>query len=164
MSKYILSYRLLLGGSFFVFIPKNSMNNFKKFLISITVLILIIVGLFFVFRKTASKEIPPLTTTNQTQTTTATLQIESTKYEAEITKGETVYDFMDKFRQSGKINLVTKNYTGIGVFIAEINGVKGENGKSWIYYVNGKLATIGVSNYKLKSGDIVLWKYENNIY
>lgn len=75
-------------------------------------------------------------------------------------KETTVYDFMDKLRNEGKINFTEKNYTGIGKFIESINGVKGHGEQNWIYYVNGKKAQIGVSNYKLKPGDVVSWKYE----
>ena len=50
----------------------------------------------------------------------------------------------------------------MGKFIVAINGVKGNGDKNWIYYVNGKKAQTGVSNYKLKSGDVVSWKYEKN--
>ena len=66
---------------------------------------------------------------------------------------------MEKLKSEGKINFVEKNYTGMGKFIESINGIK--NGeKNWIYYVNGQKANIGVSNYKIKNGDIVSWKYE----
>ena len=48
----------------------------------------------------------------------------------------------------------------MGKFIESINDLK--NGeKNWIYYVNGEKANIGVSNYKIKSGDVVSWKYES---
>ncbi|MCX6751603.1 MAG: DUF4430 domain-containing protein [Candidatus Nomurabacteria bacterium] len=72
-----------------------------------------------------------------------------------------VYDFMSKLRSEGKINFTEKNYIGMGEFIEEINGIK--NGeKNWIYYINGKKANIGVSNYKINEGDIISWKYEKN--
>lgn len=92
------------------------------------------------------------------------LEINGEKYEAEINGGASVYNFMDKLRSEGKINFKEKNYSGIGKFIEEINGVKGNGDKYWIYYVNGKKAKVGVSDYKLNIGDIVSWKYEKNIY
>lgn len=73
-----------------------------------------------------------------------------------------VYGFMDKLRSEGQITFTEKNYIGMGKFIEEINGVKSSSGYSWIYYVNGKKAEIGVSNYKINKGDIVSWKYEKN--
>lgn len=72
----------------------------------------------------------------------------------------TVYDFMDKLRKEEKINFTEKNYVGMGKFIVSINEIKGNGDKNWIYYVNNKKAETGVSNYKIKEGDIVSWKYE----
>jgi hypothetical protein len=70
-----------------------------------------------------------------------------------------VYDFMKDLQKKGELGFKEKDYPGMGKFIEEINGIK--NGeKNWIYYVNGKKATVGVSNYKLNEGDIVSWKYE----
>ena len=80
------------------------------------------------------------------------------------TDNATVYDFMKQLRDEGKINFTEKNYTGMGKFIVSINGVKGDGERNWIYYVNGKEAQVGVSNYKIKSGDIVSWKYEKTNY
>ena len=73
----------------------------------------------------------------------------------------TVYDFMSRLRSQGKISFTEKSYTGMGKFILTINGIGGNKNKNWIYYVNGERAQTGVSNYKLKSGDIVSWKLEN---
>ena len=50
----------------------------------------------------------------------------------------------------------------MGKFIETINGVKGNGDQNWIYYVNGQKAQVGVSNYKIKPGDVVSWKYEEN--
>ncbi|MBI3888914.1 DUF4430 domain-containing protein [Candidatus Nomurabacteria bacterium] len=77
--------------------------------------------------------------------------------------GETsVYDFMDKLRSEKKINFTEKEYTGMGKFIDSINEIKNNNSMSWIYYVNGVEASVGVSNYKIKIGDMVSWKYEKS--
>ncbi|MFA6177902.1 MAG: DUF4430 domain-containing protein [Candidatus Paceibacterota bacterium] len=77
-----------------------------------------------------------------------------------ITGEMSVYDFMSKLREEGKINFTEKNYAGIGKFIDSINGIKGNGSENWIYYVNGIEAQVGVSNYKINFGDIVSWKYE----
>lgn len=75
-----------------------------------------------------------------------------------------VYDFMSKLQSEGKINFTEKNYIGMGEFIESINGVKNNQNQSWIYYVNGVEASVGVSNYKIKIGDTVSWKYEKSNY
>ena len=95
---------------------------------------------------------------------TATLEINGIKYESKISSKISVYDFMEQLKSEGKITFTEKNYIGMGKFIEEINGIKSDGENYWIYYVNGKKANIGISNYKINSGDIVSWKYEKNIY
>lgn len=91
------------------------------------------------------------------------LEIEGVRYESEIINNDSVYSFMKRLKNDGKINFTEKTYTGMGKFIDELNGIKGNGEKNWIYYVNGEKAKIGVSVYKLKSGDVVSWKYENDL-
>ncbi|MDE2399960.1 MAG: DUF4430 domain-containing protein [Patescibacteria group bacterium] len=95
-----------------------------------------------------------------TQLKTADIEVNGVKYQTEISQNTSVYDFMDKLRTEGKINFEDKTYVGMGKFIESINGIKNTGDKSWIYYVNGKEAQIGVSNYKMNPGDVVSWKYE----
>ena len=71
--------------------------------------------------------------------------------------------FMAELQKEGKINFKDETYSGMGKFIEEINGVKNNGEQNWIYYVNGKKAEIGISNYEIKAGDTVSWKYEKNI-
>ena len=92
----------------------------------------------------------------------ATLEVSGVKYQNKIIENESVYNFMSELQKERKINFKDENYTGMGKLIEEINGVKNSGEKNWIYYVNGTLAQVGVSNYKIKSGDIVSWKYETN--
>jgi len=63
--------------------------------------------------------------------------------------------------KEGKIDFKDKTYSGMGKLIEEINGISNGD-KYWIYYVNGQKANIGISNYKIKAGDVVSWKYEKN--
>ena len=91
-------------------------------------------------------------------------QITELNFTDTISNPTTVYDFMNTLQKEGKINFTEKNYTGMGKFIESINGVQNNSNQSWIYYVNGTEAQVGVSNYKIKAGDIVSWKYEKSIY
>ena len=88
----------------------------------------------------------------------------SKKYETEIKEGSSVFDAMKKIEEENiKVNIFNFKYTEnpmLGSFVTEINGEKGIPGKYWIYYVNDKKASIGVSNYILKEGDIISWKQE----
>jgi hypothetical protein len=92
----------------------------------------------------------------------ATLEIGGKKYQEETINQTTVYDLMRKLQTNKENNFSFsyKEYPGMGIFVDEINGIKGTSGAYWIYYINGKEASVGISNYILKSGDIINWKQE----
>lgn len=114
----------------------------NKKIILIIAFALIFLGFFFFSFHTASKTIAEL------------------DYKDTIPGSLTVYDFMDKLRSEGKMNFTEKEYTGMGKFIESINGIQNSSSQFWIYYVNGQEAQVGVSNYKINTGDILSWKYE----
>ena len=139
----------------------------------IIIFFLIIIAIFFVFfinsktndvnEKQISKiaensnkiQVPEI----NTKTIKVFLEIEEEKYETEIFEKANIYELMKKLQSEEKIDFKTKNYSGMGEFVDEINGIKNAQ-KYWIYYVNGKKANIGISNYKINQNDIVSWKYE----
>jgi hypothetical protein len=91
----------------------------------------------------------------------ATIIIGGAKYEAEIKAGSSVYDLMNLLKIKNKIKFSGKNYQELGFFVEEINGLKNNPaGENWLYYVNGQPVQVGVSNYKIKNGDTIEWKYE----
>lgn len=98
------------------------------------------------------------------QTIKISLVVLDKKYETEIKEGSTVFEAMKKIEEeSTSDNLFIFKYTehsGLGSFITEINGIKGTPGKYWIYYVNNEKASVGVSKYIIKEGDIINWKQE----
>lgn len=94
----------------------------------------------------------------------ATLEINELSYKSTIENDTSVYDFMQKIKDKGEITFEEKNYTGMGKFIDEINGIRGNGEKYWIYYVNDTKAKIGISNYKINPGDVVSWRYEKETY
>lgn len=59
-------------------------------------------------------------------------------------------------------SFTTKNFPGLGQFVESINGAPNESRKYWMYYINGKQGSIGVSNYIVEAGDIVEWKREKS--
>lgn len=101
---------------------------------------------------------------NDLNTVKTVLEINNKKYETEINENISVYELMKKMENENKIFFKETTYTGMGKFIEEINGIKSDGEKYWIYYVNNKKANIGVSNYKINPGDIVSWRYEENTY
>lgn len=95
----------------------------------------------------------------------AVMLISGVKYEAEIKPGSSVYDLMDLLKMEKKINFSGKNYLGLGFFVEEINGLKNNpSGANWLYYVNGRLAPVGISGYVINNNDIIEWKYEKKSF
>lgn len=88
------------------------------------------------------------------------LNLQNRKYETEINEGATVFEVMQKIQKENDNNFSFgyKEYPSLGVFVDEINEVKGDLGKYWIYYVNGKEASVGVSKNIIKNGDIISWE------
>jgi len=84
------------------------------------------------------------------------------KYEIAVPENSTVFDLMSALKQRGDFDFKGKNSTGLGFFVEEINGLKNNPSDNtyWIYYVNGKAANVGISNYILKPNDVITWKYE----
>ena len=82
-----------------------------------------------------------------------------------ITKDSMVLDLMIAASSSKAATFISKEYSGLGSLITSINGKtsdKDHNDLYWIYSVNGKKATVGVSQYVLHEGDVVSWSYEHS--
>lgn len=123
------------------------MNKRNKKILTIIAIFIALTGVYFSYLQT-TKEVPPL----------------SDKILKDEIPGEiSVYDFMSKLRSEGKIDFTEKDYIGMGKFVDSIDGIKNNGNQNWIYYVNDKKANIGISNYKINSGDTVTWKYEYEI-
>ncbi len=82
------------------------------------------------------------------------------KYEVAIKENDSVYKVMENLQKNKENNFTFsyKEYPSLGIFIDKINNMEGGGGKYWLYYVNGEEATIGVSEYILKGGDIIKWE------
>ncbi|MBI2024204.1 DUF4430 domain-containing protein [Candidatus Giovannonibacteria bacterium] len=141
----------------------------KKFIYSIIALILIILAAFIVLKKEILAPTEPISKneisnngSEENNSIKVKLSINGEEpREISVPKSSTVYRAMEIAASSSIISFKSKTYAGLGNFIDEINGVKGSNNKFWIYYVNGKSATVGASQYVLSPGDLVEWKFEN---
>ena len=71
-----------------------------------------------------------------------------------------LYDALVQEEKEGRIDFSGKMYPNLGFFVTDIGTLHSGNGKNLIYYINGKEATVGVSSYTLKDGDVIEWKLE----
>lgn len=83
-------------------------------------------------------------------------------FEAEFKEGMTAFDLLKNEMEKINTTLKTKTYD-IGVFI-EVIGDKenGQDGKYWLYYVNGEMPMVAADKYELKIGDKVEFKFEKS--
>jgi hypothetical protein len=141
------------------FVPKFMKKNNK--IVLIVLIFLSFLGLIFVKVFQTRNSIPPPFSSPYVGGGRVGVEENELIFRDDIPDETTVYDFMSKLQSEGKINFTEKNYVGMGELIDSINGIKNNGNQNWIYYVNGVEAQKGVSNYKIKSGDIVSWKYGN---
>jgi len=78
----------------------------------------------------------------------------------QVAPNTTLYDALVQAKNDKMITFSGKNYSGLGFFVTDIGTLHKGGGKDLIYYINGREATVGISSYKLKSGDNILWKLE----
>lgn len=116
-----------------------------------------------VTKKEIVKPVENKTDNNDKSTESIKIEVGDKSYSIKVEKGSTVYDAMKKLSEDKKFSFVfhTKEYSSMGNFVDSINGVPGTPGKYWLYYLNGKKASMGVSKNKIKSGDVVTWKQES---
>jgi|SRR3989344_1844352 len=74
--------------------------------------------------------------------------------------GATLYEALDRARREGRIDFGAREYSGLGYFIESIGSLSEGNGKFLTYFINGKRASVGVSSYLLKHGDVIEWKLQ----
>ena len=135
----------------------------KKLYIKISVsliLIFIVFFLFFIitsFKKEENSIATPLIHKEGAQ---ATISAGNTKINLSFLKNASLYDVLTKAKNNNKINFNGKNYPGLGFFVTDIGTLHSGSGKDLLYYINDKEASVGVSSYILKDGDVIEWKLE----
>lgn len=96
-------------------------------------------------------------------TDTITLKINNTNINLPIQQGQTFYDVLISAQRNGKINFTGKEYTGMGFFISSIGDLNETDGRYLVYLINGTEASVGISSYFPKVGDVVEWKLSTKI-
>lgn len=86
------------------------------------------------------------------------------EFNIDALSGSTVYEAMLLLHAKGLLPIVFKQFAGLGAFVQSINGLENsaKNNQFWIYYINGKAATLGISSIKLNPNDYITWKYEES--
>lgn len=92
--------------------------------------------------------------------TTFTLQAGDTSTVLTFKAGSTLLAALAETRDNGKIFFAGKEYSGLGFYLTAIGPLRESAGQHLFYYINGQSATVGVSSYILKAGDIINWKLE----
>lgn len=81
---------------------------------------------------------------------------------AEFKEGMTVFDLLKNKIEESNIALETKSYD-MGVMIEAIGDKKnGQDGKYWLYYVNGQMPMVSADKMEIKAGDKVEFKFEKS--
>jgi len=134
----------------------------NKVLIILFILISFLIGLFFCLNFLKVKIIATVENNKNeiNKGDTVTFTVLDKIYKVSIENGNNVYDVMNILQDSKENNFSfkAKDYADMGYFIEEINGIKGETSKYWIYSVNDEEASVSVSKYILKNGDNILWE------
>lgn len=123
-------------------------------------LVLILLGIVDL-PKIFTKPVQPGTTGHAVEEK-ATLQIQDHVYEVNFQFGDSVYEAMKRLAQTQEFSFQAKSFSGLGYYIEKINREKEGNGEYWVYYVNNCKPSVGISEYKLKPGDKILWRKEKN--
>ncbi|MEK7080529.1 MAG: DUF4430 domain-containing protein [Patescibacteria group bacterium] len=80
----------------------------------------------------------------------------------EFKEGMAAFDLLKDGAEKLTLPLKTKNYDA-GIFIEAIGDKKnGQDGKYWLYYVNGQLPVVAADKKEIKLGDKVEFKFEKS--
>jgi hypothetical protein len=81
-------------------------------------------------------------------------------FQVPIETERTVYEILKQASQSQSFSFDVADY-GFGLFVEELQGVRNDPSTQqyWVYAVNGASANRGVSEFKVKPGDIITWNY-----
>lgn len=94
----------------------------------------------------------------------ASLQVGEKKYKLQFNNGQSLLEAMNNLVASSEFTFKSKTYLGIGEFVYSVNGTDAKDSKYWILYINNDQAQVGVSDYKLRPGDVIRFELEGDIY
>ncbi len=84
----------------------------------------------------------------------------SQDFDIEFVEGMTAFDLLND--RAEELSLETKAYD-IGILIEAVGDKKnGQDGKYWLYYINGEMPMVSVDNLKINPDDKVEFKFEKS--
>jgi hypothetical protein len=88
----------------------------------------------------------------------------SKSFQSEFREGMTAFDLLEEKTKEIGLTLKIKTYD-MGVFIEAIGDKEnGEDGKYWLYYVNGEMPQVAADKQLLNPGDKVEFKFEKSSF
>jgi uncharacterized membrane protein len=85
-------------------------------------------------------------------------------FNVDFSEGMTAFDLLKSATTGTALALKTKVYD-VGIMVQAIGSKEnGQDGKYWLYYVNGKMPMVSVDKQKLNLGDQVEFKFEKSPY
>lgn len=79
-------------------------------------------------------------------------------YPAKFIPSENAYQLLIRIAQDNHFNIQAKSYS-FGMFVEGIGSLINNNDKSWFFYINGKIAEVGSSDYIIQPNDLIEWRY-----
>lgn len=98
----------------------------------------------------------------ESQTIPVAITVGQKSYTVSIVPNTNLLGVMKKLQKEQDFTFTTKTFSGLGEFVESINGIANNSNQYWMYYIDGNLANIGVSQYTPKAGDIIVWKFEKS--
>ncbi len=84
-------------------------------------------------------------------------------FEAEVKDKMTAFDLLEQGTKSLNLDLQSKDYGEMGILVEKIGEKKnGDDGKYWMYYVNGQMASVAANKQEIKAGDKVEFRFEKS--
>lgn len=136
-----------------------------KIIIGIGIFLILVAGVIFIFQDKADLEEKSNDQVLEESTVNASLIIDygdgiSQDFDIEFVEGMTAFDLLSD--RAEELSLETKIYD-IGIFIEAIGDKKnGQDGKYWLYYINGEMPMVSADNLEIKAEDKVEFKFEGS--
>lgn len=135
--------------------------NTKHTLAALMGCALIVAGIVFIYA--GEVQAPTQETSDASQATSVTLTVEGLYAQKTVadSAGKSVLELLQSLHtEDPQLALTTKEYSGLGVLIESMHGLKNGTGqKYWQFKVNGVMPQIGADKLILKGGDTVEWYF-----